>query len=145
MVLRYFNTRQPFHRLRDEMDRLFDGFSGHASDWPWSGPDRPAVDVWESDDAIFVEMEVPGLKGDHLDMSVVGNELSIKVDRPDLREEGVTYHRRERPVGSFGRVLRLPAEVDSQRVEAELRHGVLTLTLPKAEAAKPRKIEVNGS
>jgi HSP20 family protein len=59
-----------------------------------------------------------------------------------LEKEGVTFHRRERPSGSFVRVVQLPAEVDADRVEAELRNGVLTLTLPKAESARPRKISV---
>jgi len=90
----------------------------------------------------MIEMEVPGLKSDQLEISVVGDELSIKVQRPDLQQEGVTYHRRERPVGEFARVLRLPAEVEADHVEAELRDGVLSITLPKAERARPRKISV---
>jgi HSP20 family protein len=75
---------------------------------------------------------------------VVGDELSIKVERPDLPQEGPAYHRRERGVGSFSRVVRLPAEVDPDQVEAEMRQGVLTVTLPKAESARPRKIRVVG-
>ena len=100
------------------------------------------MNVWEQGDALLVEMEVPGVKSDQVDISVAGGELSIKIDRPEVAQEGVTYHRRERPVGSFTRVLRLPVEVDADRVEAELRDGVLMITLPKAEAAKPRKINV---
>jgi HSP20 family protein len=112
---------------------------------PWSGTARnqPAVNLWETPDALHVELEVPGVKTEQLDLSVVGNQLTIKIDRPEPQEEGVTYHRRERPVGSFVRVLELPADVDSTRVEADLQHGVLTIKLPKAEASMPRKIQVN--
>jgi HSP20 family protein len=85
---------------------------------------------------------VPGLKSDQVEISVVGNQLTLRIERPDLTQEGVTYHRRERPVGSFTRVLRLPVDVEPDRVEAALNDGVLTITLPKARSAKPRKIQV---
>ena len=87
-------------------------------------------------------LEVPGLKTDQLDLSVVGDQLSIRVERPDAAQDGMTYHRRERPVGSFTRVLQLPVEVEADKVQADLNDGVLTIRLPKAEAAKPRKIQV---
>ena len=87
------------------------------------------MNVWEDENALRVELELPGLKSQEVSLSVVGDELSIKVDRPDVQQTAVTYHRRERGVGSFARVLRLPVEVDADRVEAELRHGVLTITL----------------
>ncbi len=106
---------------------------------------QPAINVWEQDDALKVEMELPGVKGEQLDISVAGGELSVKVNAPDDAQEGVTYHRRERPVGSFSRIVRLPIEVNADRVEADLRDGVLTITLPKAESAKPRKINVTST
>jgi HSP20 family protein len=144
MVLGYRNTRYPFHQIRDEMDRLLTGFLGPVADGllPPMFRSQPAANVWEQGDALLVEMELPGAKSDQVDVSVVGGELSVKVDRPEVAQEGVTYHRQERPVGSFTRVLRLPVEVDANRVEAELHDGVLTITLPKVESAKPRKINV---
>jgi HSP20 family protein len=144
MTWGYRNWWLPFQSLREEMDRLL------AATWP-TFADRlmpvfvrgqPLMNVWEKDDAVMVEMELPGVKSEQLDISVVGNELSVKVDQPDTAKEGVTYHRRERPVGKFTRVVRLPTEVDAGRVEAELRNGVLTITLPKSEKAKPRRITV---
>ena len=144
MLTRYRNPFLPVHQLRDEMDRLLTGVFGQTPDWAmpeaWRG--QPAVNVWENDNAIMVETEVPGLKSDQLEISVIGDELTLKVQRPDLEQEGVTYHRRERPVGSFSRVLRLPAEVNAEGVRAELHDGVLSISLPKAESARPRKIEV---
>ncbi len=143
MVQNYRNPRNPFFQLRDEMDRLLTGFFGAADGiLPPVFRNQPAVNVWESGDALMVEMEVPGVKNDQFDISVAGEELSVKIDRPEAGPEGVIYHRRERPVGSFNRLVRLPVEVDAEHVEAELHDGVLTITLPKAESAKPRKINV---
>jgi HSP20 family protein len=147
MVFGYQSTRHPLHQLRNEVDRLLTGFLGPTADGflPAVFRNQPPVNVWEEQEALKVEMELPGVKIEHLDISVAGNELSIKVDRPDVAQEGVTYHRRERPVGSFSRIVRLPVEVDADRVEADLRDGVLTIVLPKAECAKPRKINVTGT
>ena len=147
MVLQYFDTRYPVHQLRDATDRLLNGFLGPASGpwWPRVGRDQPAVNLFEDGDTLVAELEVPGLKRDQVDISVGGGELSIQIQRPDFRQEEVTYHRRERPLGTFTRVLRLPADVDADGVNAELRDGVLTISLPKAESAKPRKIEVTST
>ena len=103
MVFGYRGTRYPFHQLRDEMDRLLTGFFGPGVDGflPPVFRSQPAANVWEQDDALLVEMEVPGIKSDQVDISVAGGELSVKIDRPETDQEGVTYHRRERPVGSF--------------------------------------------
>ncbi|MCS7237853.1 MAG: Hsp20/alpha crystallin family protein [Thermoguttaceae bacterium] len=137
-------SRDPFTQLRREIERLFaDVFEGRGfGPPPWWEQHRPAVNVWEDQDSVFVELEVPGVKSENLDLSVMGSELSIKVHYPEEKLEGATYHRRERPVGDFARVLRLPTEVDPAKVEASLENGVLTIKLAKAEAARPRKIAV---
>jgi HSP20 family protein len=137
----------PIQQLRSEMDNLLGGFFGPTFDGLSRGFIRcqPAVNVWDKGEELMVEMEVPGVKNEQIDVSVTGDELTIKAQRPDVSEEGVTYHRRERPTGDFTRVLSLPCAVDANRVEAELAEGVLTLRLPKAEAAKPRKITVAAS
>ena len=144
MVIR-INTRHPIHQLRDEMDRLLTGFAGRAPNvgWPFVGRGHPAANLWEEGDTLMVEMELPGVESDQVDISVAGGELTIEVKRPDLHEEGVVYHRRERSSGDFHRTLRLPADVDTSKVEAKLQDGVLTVSLPKAESAKPRKIKVS--
>jgi HSP20 family protein len=144
MAFRYMH---PLEQLRSEVDKLLSGFVGTLPEGPWTGIVRghPPINLWEKDDALMLELELPGVKGDQIDLSVVGNELTIKIDRPEVQQDGVTYHRRERPVGSFTRVLRLPAEVDPNKVEADLRDGVLTITLTKAESAKPRKINVTST
>ena len=86
MVFGYQTTRHPFQQLRDEMDRLLTGFFGPAADGFLPGVFRsqPAVNVWEQSDALLVEMEVPGVKSDQVDISVAGGELSVKINRPEL-------------------------------------------------------------
>jgi len=147
MVFRQIGGRHPVAQMRQEMDRLLSGFLGNVAEsgWPLVGRSRPAVNVWEDAGAIYVELELPGVKKDELEIAVAGGELSIKVERPEVEQKGVTYHRRERGIGSFARILRLPVDVDPDKVEAELVGGVLTITLPKSEAARPRKIEVVSS
>ncbi len=100
------------------------------------------MNVWEDSEHLFVEAEVPGLKADDLDITVVGDELTLKGQRPEESQTDSAFHRRERGVGSFTRVVRLTSEVDADKVHAALNDGVLLLTLPKAEVAKPRKIQV---
>lgn len=144
-MVRYRTGSNPLGQFRGEMDRLFGDFFGRAG---VAAPEGyaprafPALNVWQKDDEVFVEAELPGVKSDDLEISVIGNELSIKGRRPEFEEEKVSYHRRERGMGDFHRVLRLPVEVDGDRVQARLADGVLLITLPKAEAAKPKKINV---
>lgn len=141
MVFRY--PRRAVDQLRDQMNRLFNEFGGDGGyGWPMAGRGQPAVNAWEKDNAVMVEVEIPGVTSDEIEISVVENELILKIERPEAQQPGVIYHRRERPAGSFTRVVRLPVAVDSNRVSAELRNGVLTITLPKAESARPRKINV---
>ncbi|MFZ5829590.1 MAG: Hsp20/alpha crystallin family protein [Planctomycetota bacterium] len=146
MPVRY-QMQRPLNQLRSEMDRLVSGFMAGMPDGPWFGSQRsqPAVNVWEEPEALKIEAELPGLKQDQVEISVVGNELALKVTRPDVQQTGVVYHRRERPVGTFTRILRLPTEVDADHVHADLKDGVLLITLAKAEKAKPRKINVTSA
>ena len=134
----------PFRQLRDEMDHLLGGVFTPAYEGfsPAAGRGQPAVNLWDQGDELVLEMELPGVKSQQIDVSVAGDELTIKVERPDVSEEGVAYHRRERPTGAFTRAMSLPCAVNADRVDAELDKGVLTLRLPKTEAAKPRKIAV---
>jgi len=146
MVFRRTNGL-PVAQLRDEMDRLVSDFFGPASErntarWGWAAQGFPALNVWEEDEVLYAEAEVPGLKSDAIDISVVGADLTIRGRRGGEAREGVAYHRQERGTGEFNRVLRLPFEVDAAKVEATLTDGVLLVKLPKAESAKPKKIKV---
>lgn len=130
-----------FRKLRDEVDQVWRDVS-RFNGAPF-GETFPALNVWESGDALFVEAELPGLSQDDLELEIVSGELTIKGQRPDVKQQGESYHRQERGTGSFTRRLRLPVDVDASKVEASLQHGVLAIRLPKAEAAMPRKIAVN--
>lgn len=141
----------PVNRLRQEMDRVvnqvFAPAAGAFQTWTGFETSGPRLNVWEENDMFFAEAEVPGLRHEDLDVSVVGNQLTIKGRRETRGEKSETeavYHRRERAVGEFTRVLTLPAEVNPEAVTATLAGGVLTVKLPKADTAKPRKINVQG-
>ena len=142
-------TGQPMRQLRSELDRVFnDVFGDSMSNRSNLGrgfgsePSFPAVNVWEDEEGLYAEAEVPGLRMEDLEILVKGNELTVKGERKNGEQEGVTYHRRERGVGPFCSVVRLPVDVHVDGVEAQLDGGVLTITLPKAPSARPRKIEV---
>ena len=137
---------EPFtemNRLRREMDRLFD--------WGGTRPlyarsTFPSLNIWENDDNLFVEAELPGFALDDLDIMVSGdNQLSVSGERKTPELEGGTWHGRERGFGKFNRAIELPGYVDSGKVSAELKNGVLTITLPKREEVKPRRIEVRAT
>jgi HSP20 family protein len=148
MAFRRFNGGFPVVQLRGEMDRLYGEFFGPDSALQRSLATTrafPALNVWQEGDNILAEAELPGLKSEDIEISVVGNELTIQGRRPETKDEGTAFHRRERGTGEFTRVVLLPADVDADKVQASLQDGVLRLTLPKAEAAKPRKIQVNGA
>ncbi len=146
IIKRSGGTTHPLSRLQDEMTDLFGRFFG--TEWPFLERGQgtgwwPAMDVAESDQAITVSAELPGLKAEDVDISVHGNVLTISGEKKDSSEqrEGDRYHV-ERRYGSFQRRLQLPADVDVERIQAECRDGVLTVTLPKTEQAKPRRIDV---
>ncbi len=137
------NGRHPFVQLRSDFDRLMgDLLSGTAAPVARAVRAFPAVNVWEEGEQLFAEAELPGTKKEDLEISVTGNELTIRGRRGSSVAEGTSFHRQERGVGEFSRSLRLPYDVDAEQVEATLRDGVLLLKLPKAASAKPRKIQV---
>jgi HSP20 family protein len=145
MLLQRISPEFPITRLRDEFDRFFDDFRelpGELGMRFLGRPGFPAVNLWEDNQNLYAEAEVPGMKMSDLEVFVLNDELTIKGERPERIEEGTSFHRRERGTGKFSRVIRLPFEVDANRVEATLRDGVLTVRLPKSAAVLPRKIEV---
>ncbi|MCA9184466.1 MAG: Hsp20/alpha crystallin family protein [Pirellulaceae bacterium] len=132
------------NRLENEMNRLFNEWARPAR--ALSPATYPPLNLWEDDDAYYLEAELPGLSLDDLEILVTGgNVLSIKGLRKRPVLEQARWHRQERGVGEFKRTLELPALVDDEKVSASLVHGVLTVTLPKSEQVKPRKINVVGS
>jgi HSP20 family protein len=131
------------NRLHGEVDRLLDRFGLDLPRPLALAPSFPLVNVWEDADAFHVEAELPGLKQEDVQVAVTHrNQVTIQGERkPDETLQGA-WHRRERGFGRFQRSFTLPAAVDTDKVEARLEHGILRLTLPKAEEARPRRIAV---
>jgi HSP20 family protein len=132
-------------RMRRDMDRLSEGLTRGIFREPMAGV-FPLMNVTEDKDDYYVRAELPGLKADDLDISVTGDTLSISGERRiPAEDEKAQYHRREREAGKFSRIVSLPSQVDTGKVEARCIDGVLTVVLPKAEAAKPKQIAVKTS
>jgi HSP20 family protein len=103
----------------------------------------PLINLTEGKDNYYVRAELPGVKGDELDIQVTANNLAISGERKiAAEEEGARYHRKEREAGAFSRMIGLPGEVDTDKVEAKLENGILTIVISKAEIAKPKQITV---
>ena len=136
---------EPFRDLvsmRDDMDRLFETFFGTQ---PQSFDDfwRPAVDIEENNGNLMVKAEIPGMTKDDIKVSVQEDLLTISGERRQENEtKDKTFHRIERCYGKFRRMIRLPAQVDADKVKASYKDGVLNVTLPKPESLKPKHIDV---
>ena len=129
-------------RLRDEMERVFGRF-GAPGGRLFAQRAHPALNLWEDDDCLYVEAELPGLEMDDLEIFVNGdNQLTIQGEGKKAGGDKGTWHRQERSCGRFSRSLDLPSYVRSDQVEAQLKLGVLTVKLPKREEAKPRRIQI---
>lgn len=134
------NFGATMNRLQRDMDRMLgrfgDGNGRRAAAYP-------PLDLWQDADNLYVEAELPGMAMDDLEIYVSGgNQLSLQGQRKPPAVEKGNWHRQERGYGQFSRVVTLPDMVDADHVQAQLRDGVLTITLPKREEAKPRRIAV---
>ncbi len=131
--------------MQEDMNRMFSN-RGYERPLRRSRPTYPLLNVWSSMDGIVIDAEVPGVDPKDVDVSVQGDELTLrgKVGVQESRKDE-TYHRRERPAGEFVRTLQLPFRADANRVKANYKNGVLRLTVPRAEAEKPKKIAVEAA
>jgi HSP20 family protein len=140
-----YNLRSKFEeleRMRNDMARLFDPATEKFYPATTAGV-FPLVNLTEDKDNYFVRAELPGLKAEELNIAVTGNNLTISGERKIPSEgDNVRYHRREREAGNFSRIIALPGDLEVDNVEAGLVDGVLTVTVPKAEVAKPKQITV---
>ena len=145
-------SRSAIGRFHSEVDRLFERFFTEPffgeKDWlttwrPWSTVWSPTLDVSESEDAITVKAELPGVDPKDIDLSITGDILTITGEKKEEREESRDgYFHTERWFGSFRRSIALPASVDREKVSAEYDKGVLTIRLEKTEAAVAKRIPV---
>ena len=130
--------------LRREMDRLWDSFFGERPlTRVWEREWLPSLDVSETKDDFVVKAEVPGIDAKNIDISLTGDVLTIKGEKKHEKEEKEEdYHLVERNYGAFSRSVRIPAEVESAKIKASYKNGILKVTLPKSEKVKAKKVKV---
>ena len=135
----------PFRELQgihSAMDQLFDtSFIRNRGVWPraWDFP----MDVFENENSYVIKASIPGINPDDLEVIFENNVLTVKGEvSADQDVENVRFHLRERTFGEFSRSVSLPTSIDDEKIQAEYEAGVLKLTLPKSEEAKPKRIQV---
>jgi HSP20 family protein len=139
--------RHPFaelERMSRQMDRLSQGLMGRPGLAWRTAKVFPAINLTEDADSYYVRAELPGIKADALDIQAVGRNLTISGERTIASEgENVKYHRREREAGKFSRIIGLTGDINTDKVDAKLANGMLTVAIGKADAAKPKQITVS--
>jgi HSP20 family protein len=130
MLVRY----DPFR----ELDRFTEGLFGNVARAPWM-----PMDAVRHDDRVEIQFDLPGVREDSIDLTVERNVLTVKAERQWIPPEGTEVLTRERTQGAFSRQVLLSEALDADRVDARYDHGVLTVTIPVAERAKPRKVEIH--
>lgn len=129
-------------RMGKQMARLFGDIAGGIVGREKSGV-FPLTNVTEGKDNFYVRAELPGVTAEDLNITITGDSLAIEGERKiPAEKEGAKYHRREREAGRFSRMITLPSQVDTDKIEAKCADGILTVVLPKAESAKPRQISI---
>lgn len=144
MAIVRWRPLRDLYRLQEDMDRFIDdffhGFPGREVE---TGMWSPSVDICETEDAVIVTAEVPGMKKDDIKISIQDNVLMLKGEKHQEKEaKQENYHRLERVYGSFRRSFSLPASVDASKVKASYKDGVLRIELPKKEEARPKEIPI---
>jgi HSP20 family protein len=142
---------EPFRDLaavQDRMNRIFDEAfrgvpRGSEEDWALGGAWAPAVDIYEHEGNLVLQAELPGVDPKHVDVRVENNVLTLRGERKfDSEVKREQYHRVERAYGTFSRSFTLPSVVDTGKIKAEFKDGVLRVTLPQREEAKPKQIQI---
>lgn len=129
--------------LREAMDRLFDDAFTHPING--FGGSVPAIDLYQTNDSVVVKAALPGYKPEDVKISITNDVLTLRGEYKHEDEEGqkdATYHVREQRYGSFERSVLLPSAVKTDKASADFENGVLVISLPKAEEAKPRTINI---
>ena len=127
------------HRMRHQLEQMFDEAPYQRA----SAGVFPLINLTEDKNNYYVRAELPGVRADELDIQASANNIAISGERKIAAEEqSARYHRKEREAGSFSRMIGLPGDIDTDKVDAKLENGILTVVISKAEAAKPKQITV---
>ena len=147
--MRYGLTQRPadafqnLRRLNSFLDEAISGFPFSSENGTLTAAWTPAVDVFEDKDAVKIVAELPGVKPEDVKISLENQALTVRGEKRQVAEEKMErVHRYERSYGAFERTFALPGTVDPDRIEASFADGLLTVTLPKVERARPRQIEI---
>jgi HSP20 family protein len=136
MSLSHFDPLANLRLFEDAFSRLINEPQANR---PWS----PAVDIYETENELVLKADLPDIDSKSIDVRVENQTLTLRGERKFEKDENVKgYHRIERSYGEFVRSFAVPSTVDTERVQADYKNGVLTITLPKKEAAKPRQVKV---
>ena len=145
-IERWFGAWDPFRELEDlqrRIGRMVDDRGRFPfTDWFSGAGEYPPVNVYTTDDQVVVAAEIPGIAKEDVDLSIAGDTLTLNVKREPAENEEACF-RRERLRGEFRRLISLPEPVEAEKAAAEYKQGILTITIPRREEFKPRKIEVN--
>lgn len=135
---------EDMERMARQMNWLSGGIFGRPGTSLFSAKVFPAVNISEDKANYYVRTELPGIKASDIKLEIIGRNLTISGERKIASEgENVRYHRREREAGRFSRVIGMPGDMEIDSVQAKLTNGVLTITIAKSEAAKPKQITVS--
>jgi len=133
---------EELERMKSQIERIFTDLSERTFGESTAGV-FPLINLTETNDNYYIRAEMPGIKPEDLNMTITGDSFSITGERKIPEENSnAKYHRREREAGKFSRIVKLPSLVQTDKVEAESKDGVLTVILPKAEEAKPKQISI---
>ena len=144
-IIKYDPFRE-MRSLQDEVNRLFASSFSRGDNDLMRGAWSPSVDIFENQNEIVLEAELPGMKPEEVEIAIENNVLTIHGERKfEKKDENDNFHRVERSYGSFTRSFTLPPTVRSENAQAEFENGVLRLTLAKREEAKPRRIEIKAT
>jgi HSP20 family protein len=140
-----WSSARDIGEVQSEMNRLFDGFFGRpaqsgVTERVWA----PVADMYETKDELLIKLDLPGMNEKDIQVSITGDLLSVKGQRFETQEnKQESYYRAERWTGRFERIFQVPVPVQADKVRATYREGVLTVTLPKVEAVKPKDIRID--
>jgi HSP20 family protein len=146
-IVRWLDPFRDLSSIQERMNQIFEDALARSrgrEEGLRTGMWTPAVDIYEKNDSVVVKAELPGVERDQISVEVKDGILSLRGERKfekEVKEE--SYHRIERAYGSFQRSFSLPVSVDQEKVTASFKNGVLEVTLPKKEQAKPKQIQVD--
>ena len=148
-ILRWRDQTDPFgglDDLRTAVDQVFGNYMGRPGRMRLYRGVFPALNMTENEDTLYLTAELPGINPKEIDISATANSIVLRGERKESStSKEVNYHQREREFGTFRRVIDLPTKIDTDKINASYKNGILTVALPKAEEVKPKQIQIKTS